>query len=131
MGYGGSGFATKGETEEGLNLPTKKLSPPLYATSHPCLIAYQKLKKILPKIVPLVHIFSFTIMTYLKNFIGIEFLSRKQCPGESSPSIIPPAFSILLKMFLLLPPFLFLPPHSPNMWTDLPFTQTYHFEETL
>ena len=31
---GGSGFATRRGTREGLNLPIKKLAPPLYVSSH-------------------------------------------------------------------------------------------------
>ena len=53
--------------------------------SHPIppLIADQILEKkiafkqISPNILPLVHIFIFTIMTYLKSIIGIESLSTK------------------------------------------------------
>ena len=41
-------------------------------------------------------------MTYLKNVIGIESLGIKWCPGELSPRIIPPLFSILLKIIPLL-----------------------------
>ena len=32
---------------------------------------------------------SFTIMNYLKKFIGIKYLKRKQCPAGLSPIIIP------------------------------------------
>ena len=32
------------------------------------------------KIFPVVHIFSLTIMTYLKKLIGIKSLNTKQCP---------------------------------------------------
>ena len=28
-------------------------------------------------------------MNYLKKFIGIKSINRKQCPGGSSPTIIP------------------------------------------
>ena len=31
------------------------------------------------------HIFSFTITTYVKRFIGIKSLITRQCPAESSP----------------------------------------------
>ena len=41
--------------------------------------------QILPKILPVVHISSFIIMTYLKKFIGIKSLITKQCLAELSP----------------------------------------------
>ena len=46
-------------------------------------------RQILPKVFPVVHIFSFIITTYLKKFAGIKFFSTKQCPAESFPWIIP------------------------------------------
>ena len=36
-------------------------------------------------ILPVVHIFSLTIMTYLKMLIGIKSLNTKQCPARLSP----------------------------------------------
>ena len=36
-------------------------------------------------VVPVVHIFSLIIMTYLKILIGIESLDKKQCPARFSP----------------------------------------------
>ena len=33
------------------------------------------------------HVFSFTIMTYMKKFIGMKSLT-KQCPSELSPTIM-------------------------------------------
>ena len=45
--------------------------------------------KFYQKILPVMHIFSFTIMNYLKRFIGIKPLNRKQCPAGLSPIIIP------------------------------------------
>ena len=36
--------------------------------------------QILPKILPATHTFSFTMMKYLKKFIGIKSVNRKQCP---------------------------------------------------
>ena len=44
--------------------------------------------QILPNILPVVRIFSFTIMTYLKKLIGIKFLNTKQCPAGFSHRII-------------------------------------------
>ena len=41
------------------------------------------------KILPLVHIFSFTIMTYLKKLTGIKSLNTKQCLAGFSSRIIP------------------------------------------
>ena len=43
----------------------------------------------LPKFLPTVHIFSFTILTYLKKFIANKSLNAKQCPAGLSPRIIP------------------------------------------
>ena len=53
----------------------------------------------LPKILPVTRIFSFTIMTYLKKLIGIKFLNTKECPARFSPRIIPsrPVSSLLPK----------------------------------
>ena len=109
-----------------LNLLTKKLSPPRppplpfpsYLTSFllwletkywkkVSLIAF---KQILPKILPMLHIFNFIIMAYLKNFIGIESLSTKQSPAELSPWIIHPILSILAKVSPLLSSWLLPPP---------------------
>ena len=78
------------------------------------------IKEILPKIFPMVHIFSFIITTYLKNFIGVRTLSTKQYPAELSPWSIPPVFPILPKMFPLLsfclfsPSFMDCPTSSPK-----------------
>ena len=63
------------------------------------LIAY---RQILPKILHVVLIFSFTIMAYFEKFVGIKSYSTKQCPAELSPWIIPPVLLILPKMFPLL-----------------------------
>ena len=58
-----------------------------------------KKTQILPNILPVVRIFSFTIMTYLKKLIGIKSLNTKQCPSGFSPGIIPfpPVSSLLPK----------------------------------
>ena len=48
----------------------------------------RKKTQILPNILPVVRIFSFTIMTYLKKSIGIKSLNTKQCPAGFSPIII-------------------------------------------
>ena len=37
------------------------------------------------KILHVVHIFTLTIMTYLKMLIGIKSLNTKQCPARLSP----------------------------------------------
>ena len=44
--------------------------------------------QILPKILPVMCILSFTIMTYLKKLIGIKSLNTKQCPAGILPRII-------------------------------------------
>ena len=106
------------EMERALNPPTKNWVLPLSFMSHPIppLIADQILEKkiafkqISPNILPLVHIFIFTIMTYLKSIIGIESLSTKQIPGELSPWITLLVFSMLLNMFPLLSSCLLPPP---------------------
>ena len=46
-------------------------------------------RQILPKILPAAYIFSNTIMINLKYFTGNKSLSKKQCPAELSPRIIP------------------------------------------
>ena len=66
-------------------------------------------KQILPKILPVVHIFSFIIMTYLKKFNRIKSLITEQCPVELYPYIIPTVSPILPKMFPILLS-CFLPP---------------------
>ena len=66
-------------------------------------------RQILPNILPVVHIFSFMIMTYLKTFIVIKSLITKQCPAELSSWIIPHISAILPKMFPLRS-FCFSPP---------------------
>ena len=77
-------------------------------------------RHILLKILPLMHIFSFIITTYLETCCGIESFSRKQCPVELSLWIIPPVSPILPKMFPLLsscllpPPCLDCPAPSPK-----------------
>ena len=43
----------------------------------------------LPKILPAMYIFSFTIMNYLKTFIGVKYLNKKQCVAGLSPIITP------------------------------------------
>ena len=45
--------------------------------------------QILPKILPAAYIFSYTIMTNLKNLIGNKSLNTKQCPAGLCPRIIP------------------------------------------
>ena len=45
--------------------------------------------QILSKILSVIRILSFTIMTYLKKLIGTEPLNTKQCPAGFSPRIIP------------------------------------------
>ena len=103
-----------------MSLPIKKLSPPpfLHASPHsflPCLtLSFPSLsliafRQILPKTLPVGHIFSFINTTYLKKFIGIKSLSTKQCSAESSAWIIPPVSPILPKMFFLLSSCMFLP----------------------
>ena len=55
--------------------------------------------QILPKTLPVMHIFSFIIIIYLKKFIWIKYLKRNQCPTGLSPIIIPspPASHLLSK----------------------------------
>ena len=48
-----------------------------------------------------VHIFSFTIITYLKNLIGVKSFNTKQCPAGFPPRIMP-SFPVSSKMY---PPF--------------------------
>ena len=67
-------------------------------------------RQIVSKLLPLVHIFSFIITTYLKNFIGVKSITTKQFPPELSPWIIPPVFPISSKMFPLVSSCLLPPP---------------------
>ena len=53
------------------------------------LIAVQILGKRVSLTPPVMYIFSFTIINYLKRFIRIKYLKRKQCPAGLSPTIIP------------------------------------------
>ena len=83
--YRGSGFATKTGNGEGSEPSHQKLSPPpfLYDSPYPSIDCSPNIgkkiafKQISPNILPLMHIFIFTIMTYLKSIIGIESLSTK------------------------------------------------------
>lgn len=52
---------------------------------------------ILPTILPAIGIFSFTVMTSLKNFIGLKFFKTKWYPTGLSIRIIPPVTSVLSK----------------------------------
>ena len=56
------------------------------------------------------HFHSFIIATFLKKFIVIKSFSRKQCPAELSPWIIPLVLSVLPKLFPLPSSFLLPPP---------------------
>ena len=55
--------------------------------------------QILPNILPVARILSFTMMTYLKKLIRIKSLNTRQCPAGFSPRIIPssPVSSLLPK----------------------------------
>ena len=107
---GRSGFETKGGTGEGSWPPHRIKSSPYPSCLTPSLswletkywkkVSLIAFKQILSKILSVLHIFRFIIMTYLKNFIGIESFSTKQCPTELSPWIIHPLFSILKKFSL-------------------------------
>ena len=78
-------------------------------------------RQILPQILPVAHIFSFIITTYLKNIIGNKSLTTKQCPAELSPWIMPSVSPILPKMYHLLSsclvalPCMDCPAHSPKL----------------
>ena len=76
-------------------------------------------RQILPKTLPVAHIFSFIISAYLKKFSGIKSFSTKQCPANLSLQIIPLVFLILPKMS---PSFhLGCCPH--HVWTALPLLE--------
>ena len=66
------------------------------------------------------HIFRYTIMTYLKKFVGTKFFITKKCIAGSSPIMIPPVSPFLLKMHLPL----MLLCCSHQVWTA-PFPQTF------
>ena len=85
--YGGSRFATQGGTGEGSEPPHQKIesSPFPYSLSPSrswlqiiyCKKSLIAFTQILPKILPVVLIFSFIIMAYFKKFIGIKSHSTK------------------------------------------------------
>ena len=52
----------------------------------------------LSKVLACVHIFSFTIMTYLKNLTGVKYFNTKQCPAGFSLRIMP-SFPASSKMY--------------------------------
>ena len=70
--------------------------------SHPILFLivdhiFGKKTQVFSKTLPVMHIFSFTIISYLEKFIGIKSLNKKQCQTGLSPIIIPsPPISHLL-----------------------------------
>ena len=70
----------------------KKMSPPV-PWSHSIYwkkkVSPTAFRQILSNILPEACIFSNTIMTYLKKFIGTKSLDTKQCPARLSPRIIP------------------------------------------
>ena len=131
--HGGSGYTTKERTREDSEPVHQKidcypfpscLTPPLpwLQTTYWKKVSPVVFRQILPKILPMVHIFSFIITTYLKKFIGIKTLGAKQYPAELSLWSIPTIFPILPKMFHLLS-FCLL---SHHVWIALPFPKTYY-----
>ena len=112
-------------------LPTKKLSPaPFFHVSPPSplwlKITYWKkvfliaFRQILPKLLSVVHIFSFIITTYLEKFTGLN--PSKQCPKELSPWIIPhvsPFYQKCITFHLACCP--------DNVWTTLPLPPNLPF----
>ena len=70
-------------------------------------------EEISTKILPVVHIFSLIIMTYLKMLIGIKPLNTKQFSARLSP---PPAKLCTLEFRIIVPPRLliyrFFPPRT-------------------
>ena len=70
-------------------------------------------EEISTKILPVVHIFSLTIMTYLKMLIGIKSLNTKQFSARLSP---PPVKLCTLEFRIIVPPRLliyrFFPPRT-------------------
>ena len=78
--------------------------------------------QILPKILPLVGIFSFTIMVYLKKLIGIKYLNTKQCSAGFSSRITPspPVSSQVYPPRCILPGVSPLLPKDRKIKLDLP-----------
>ena len=58
-------------------------------------------RQILPEILPVMCIFSYTIMTYLKNLEGTKSLNTKQFPAGLSPRIMHQVSPFLPKCPLL------------------------------
>ena len=75
---------------------------------------------------PVVRIFSYTIMTYLKTFVGTKFLNTKQCPVGLFPRIMSHVSVFLPKMF---PP-LMLHCCICQVWT-VPLSLESHFSFVL
>ena len=133
-----SKFATNEETSEDSKTVHQKIDccpfPSCLTPFFPWLqITYWKkvspiaFRQILPKFLPMVHIFSFIIWTYLKKFIGIKILSTKQYPAELSPWSIPIYSPSCQKCF---PSFHFACcPH--HVWTSLPFPLNLLFGKIL
>ena len=71
-------------------------------------------RQILQRILPVAHIFAYTIK---KKLFGTEFHNTKHCPSGLSPRIIPPVFPLLPKMS---PP-LMLRFYFPQVWTFEPY----------
>ena len=82
-------------------------------------------RQILPKVLSLACIFSYTIMAYLKNLDGTKSLNTKQYPAGLPPRIIPQTFLLLPKMSPLLMLFFCtyhiwtVPPSSEPSWETL------------
>ena len=72
-----------------LNVTPSPPSLPWSQTTYWKKVSPTAFRKILPKILLVVYIFSNTIMTNLKKLIGNKSLNTKQCPAGLSPWIIP------------------------------------------
>ena len=95
MGWGGSLCKPKG-----LKIPFSvgytphlKIEPRCSCLDHrPNIVKKVSLitfRQILAKIFPEACILNYTIMTYLKNFVGTKSLNTKRCPVGLSPRIMP------------------------------------------
>ena len=140
----GSGFPTKGKTRDTslsclkfrCHSHVKKLSPHSFFDVSLCPffdrtpyigknVSLMVFRQIWLKHLPVVHIFSFTTMTYSIKFIGMKSINTKQCPARLSLELYLPVSSLLknapsfsLTLFLQqLWTGLFLPPnHCRKLW---------------
>ena len=91
-------------------------------------------RQVLPKVLPVVHIFSFIITTYSKKKkkkkkkpIRIKSLSKKTV----QQNYLPESYPLYLPSYQKYVTFFYLACGPYHVWTALPLFTTYHLRETL